>query len=60
MKKRFFQLRSLGPGKPVVAQAKQESPPMPGADASESPAATATEKAAAEKKVNLNPLRKRA
>jgi hypothetical protein len=47
------------PAKPAVAQAKQESPPQPGADASEPPAATATEKAAAEKKVNLNLLTRR-
>jgi hypothetical protein len=38
------------PGKPAVAHAKQESPPMPGADASEPPPATPSEKAAAEKK----------
>ncbi len=38
------------PAKPAVAHAKQESPPIPGADASEPPAATTTEKAAAEKK----------
>jgi hypothetical protein len=43
------QLQS-SPAKPVVAHAKQESPPMPGADASEPPAATPSEKAAAEKK----------
>jgi hypothetical protein len=38
------------PSKPAVAQPKQESPPMPGADASEPPPATPAEKAAAEKK----------
>jgi len=40
------------PAKPAVAQAKQESPPKPGADASEPPVATDAEKATAEKKTS--------